>query len=81
MLVTQDTLARRRVAAGPFWADETLLDHLARVVSATPDKTAVVANRSETGACRRISYRELDAMASSVAGSLAARGVGAGDVV
>ena len=24
MLVTQDTLARRRVAAGPFWADETL---------------------------------------------------------
>jgi cyclohexanecarboxylate-CoA ligase len=44
MLVTQDTLARRRVAAGPFWADETLLDHLARVVSATPDKTAVVAN-------------------------------------
>ena len=81
MLVTPEALARRRSAAGRFWTDETLLDHLARVVAATPDKIAVVANRSETGECRRISYGELDAMASSVAGGLAARGVGRGDVV
>jgi cyclohexanecarboxylate-CoA ligase len=81
MFVTQDALAARRAAAGSYWPDATLLHHLARAVTTTPDKTAVVANRSETGEVRRITYRELDAMAAAVAGGLAARGVGAGDVV
>ncbi len=81
MLVTNDVLARRRSAAGSFWPNRTLLDHLARGVAAAPDKVAVVATRSETGAVRRISYRDLDHMSGAVAGALAARGVGHGDVV
>ena len=81
MLVTNDVLARRRSAAGSFWPNRTLLDHLARAVAAAPDKVAVVATRSETGAVRRISYRDLDHMSGAVAGALAARGVGHGDVV
>jgi cyclohexanecarboxylate-CoA ligase len=81
MFVTESVLATRRSAAGNYWPGATLLDHLARAVAATPGKIAVVATRSETGESRRISYRELDAMSSSVAGALSARGVGKGDVV
>jgi cyclohexanecarboxylate-CoA ligase len=59
-----------------------LLDHLARVVAATPEKTAVVAFRTDGATVEtRLSYRELDAMAETVSRNLAARGVGAGDTV
>ncbi|MCA0317732.1 MAG: AMP-binding protein [Proteobacteria bacterium] len=81
MFVTENVLAARRSAAGHYWPNATLLRHLARAVAATPDKTAIVANRSESGDTKRVSYRELDAMTSAVAGALAARGVGKGDVV
>ena len=67
--------------ASGAWRDETLLDHLARAVANTPDKIAVVANRADTGAETRLTYRELDARATRVAQSLRARGVGRGDVV
>ena len=32
-----------------FWRDETLLQHLARAVAQCPDKTAIVACRSDLG--------------------------------
>ena len=32
-----------------FWRDETLLHHLARAVARSPDKTAIVACRSDLG--------------------------------
>ncbi len=78
-----DRLLARRPAmrAGGHWQDATLLDHLARVLAATPDRLAVVAKRSESGEERRITYRELDRLAGLVALSLQQRGVGRGDVV
>lgn len=63
------------------WRDETLLDHFARAVAATPDRTALVAFRSETGAEKRFTYRELDAATDTVAANLQTRGVTRGDVV
>jgi cyclohexanecarboxylate-CoA ligase len=63
------------------WREETLLDHLARAVAAMPGKTALVARRSDTGEETRLTYAELDSRAARVAGGLAARGIGRGDVV
>ncbi len=84
MQYDRDRLLARRalmVARGD-WRDQTLLDHLARAVAATPDKTAVVAIRSDgTAAERRISYRELDLLSDSIAGNLRARGINPGDTV
>jgi cyclohexanecarboxylate-CoA ligase len=83
MDVQGDRLLARRAAmrAAGHWCDETLLDHLARAVAATPDRLAIVARRSETGEERRIDYRELDHLSDLVALSLRERGVGPGDVV
>jgi cyclohexanecarboxylate-CoA ligase len=78
----QRLLARRgAMVAGGFWRDETPLDHLARAVAARPERTAIVAQRSEGGEERRISYAELDRLSSLVAMSLRERGIGRGDVV
>lgn len=75
-------LARRpAMRAEGHWRDETLLDHLARAVARTPNRTAIVARRSETGEETRLSYRELDRVSDLVALSLRERGVGRGDVV
>jgi cyclohexanecarboxylate-CoA ligase len=63
------------------WGEETLLDHLARAVAATPEKTALVARRSDTGEETRLSYAALADRAARLAGGLAALGVGRGDVV
>lgn len=67
-------------AAG-LWRDETIDDHLRRALRECPDKTALVAYRADRGAPERLSYRELDRRAGRVARSLAALGVGRGDVV
>ncbi len=84
----QERLAKRRaeMLARGDWRDDTLLDHLARAVAATPDKTAVVAIRSDgvSGteiAETRLSYREIDDFSDRVAGNLRALGVGPGDTV
>ncbi|HVZ09739.1 cyclohexanecarboxylate-CoA ligase [Rhodopila sp.] len=76
-------LLQRRPAmrAAGYWFDETLRDHLARAVVATPDKPAVIAFRAEDMTEARLSYRDLDDRARRVAGSLRALGVGHGDVV
>jgi cyclohexanecarboxylate-CoA ligase len=78
-----DRLPARRATlrAASHWRDETLLDHLARAVAATPDRLAIVARRSETGEERRIDYRALDHLSDLVALSLRERGIGPGDVV
>ena len=75
----QRLLARRgaMVAAG-YWRDTTLLDHLAR---ALPDRTALVARRSETGEETRLSYAEFDRRSTLVALALRERGIRRGDVV
>ncbi len=78
-----DRLSKRRAAmtAAGHWRDETLLDHLGRALARTPDKTAIVATRSETGAEMRLSYAEIGRRSDILAARLAALGVGRGDVV
>jgi cyclohexanecarboxylate-CoA ligase len=76
-------MARRAamVASGD-WRDTTLLAHLALAVARTPEKTAVVAFRSDGAAGEtRLSYRELDRLSQLVAGNLRTLGVHAGDMV
>jgi len=83
MLLDHETLSRRRAAmvASGYWRDHTLLDHLDRAVAQTPDKTAIVAVRTETGVEARLTYRELHRLSDLVALSLGERGLGRGDVV
>ncbi|MCB1473465.1 MAG: AMP-binding protein [Rhodobiaceae bacterium] len=74
--------ARREetVRAG-LWQDKTLLDLFAHHVAATPNKTAVVAVRTDNASETRLSYAELDRLSDQVAVGLARCGVGEGDVV
>ena len=64
-----------------FWRDETLLQHLARAVARSPDKTAIIACRSDVGTETRLSYRQIDDLSSRLAAALRANGIGRGDVV
>ncbi len=54
---------------------QTFSDALAQIAAAQPEKTAVVDNRT------RLSYRQLNQLASGVAGALHVSGVRTGDVV
>ncbi|WP_342640061.1 cyclohexanecarboxylate-CoA ligase [Rhodoligotrophos ferricapiens] len=80
-LYTPDPARRTAMIAAGHWRDQTLLDHLARAVAATPEKLAVVAFRSENGGETRLTYRELDNRATALAANLARLGVNRGDVV
>lgn len=64
-----------------FWRDETLLQHLARAVAQSPDKTAIVACRSDLGTETRLSYRQMNDLSSRLAAALRVHGIGRGDVV
>jgi cyclohexanecarboxylate-CoA ligase len=64
-----------------FWRDETLLHHLDRAVARSPDKTAIVACRSDLGSETRLTYAEIDDLSNRVAAGLRAHGIGRGDVV
>ncbi len=64
-----------------FWRDETLLHQLARAVARSPDKTAIVACRSDIGTETRLSYAQIDDLSNRLAAALHARGIGCGDVV
>ena len=67
--------ARRYRTAG-HWRDDTIHGLIASAAHASPDKVAV---RDASGAS--LSYRALDEQSSRLAGFLAARGVGSGDIV
>lgn len=67
--------------ANGMWRDEIIDVHFQRALKNCPDKTAVVAYRDGRDQPARLSYRELDASVDRVARSLAALGVGHGDVV
>jgi cyclohexanecarboxylate-CoA ligase len=83
IVTTNHTLAKRRaeLTAAGHWRDETLLDHLDRAVASFPEKTAIVAVRSDSGQEVRLSYRELDRLSNVLAARLSKLGVGRGDVV
>ena len=68
---------RARYLRDGHWSEsETLMTRFAAHVRRFPDKTAVADD-----AGRSLTYAELDGAASGLAAALAARGVGAGDVV
>lgn len=64
-----------------IWKDKTILDYFDTLVQSAPERIAVAAYRQGEDAPRRISYRELDALANRVAASLSALGVRRHDVV
>lgn len=71
-----DSQRARKYHAAGHWRTETIAELVAAITSAMPDKLAV---RDASGAA--LSYGELDAQSNRVAGYLASRGVGAGDIV
>ncbi|TAM96284.1 MAG: cyclohexanecarboxylate-CoA ligase [Rhizobiaceae bacterium] len=77
------TYASRRsdMIAQGLWRDRTLLDHLDRVLHASPDKEALVVYRADAAQEKRMTYREVDALATRLAAGLKAHGIGRGDVV
>jgi cyclohexanecarboxylate-CoA ligase len=64
-----------------LWQDKTLLDHLDSVLAASPDKEALVVYRADAAREKRMTYREIDALATRLAAGLRAHGIGRGDVV
>jgi cyclohexanecarboxylate-CoA ligase len=78
------TLARNRAAemrASGIWKDKTIEHYFRDALKSNPDKTAIVAYRQDWAEPRRISYRELDDLATRIASSLSRLGVGHQDVV
>ena len=59
-----------------YWTDRSLVEFFDDAVARDPDKIAVV---DPLG--RRLSYGKLSKKVDRVAGNLAARGIGAGDVI
>src|SRR4029077_10829235 len=82
-MTSNDNLTRRRAAmiAAGYWRDQTLLDHLNRAIKRTPDKTAIVAIRSESVEEKRLAYNEVDRLSDTLAVRLAQLGIGRGDAV
>jgi cyclohexanecarboxylate-CoA ligase len=64
-----------------LWPDRVVTDYLDRWVAEKPRATALVSWREETGSLERLSWRDLAGRTARAAHALAARGVGAGDVV
>jgi cyclohexanecarboxylate-CoA ligase len=72
---------RAEMVARGLWPDRTINDALDACVAACPDKTALSALQVESGATKRLTYRELARLADRVGVGLARLGVGRGDVV
>ena len=64
-----------------FWLDQTIDEFFVSAVARTPDKSAIVAYRSDRPDPVRITYRELGDKVALAAGALRGLGVGPGDVV
>jgi cyclohexanecarboxylate-CoA ligase len=67
--------------ANRMWRDQTIDVFFRRALDKCQAKIAVVAYRNDREQPIRLSYRELDARVDCVARSLAALGVGNGNVV
>ncbi|MDP4300856.1 cyclohexanecarboxylate-CoA ligase [Leptothrix discophora] len=72
---------RAESLAKGWWHDRTINDDLDACVQTCPDKVALTAVRVESGEVRRLTYRELAALADRVAVGLSRLGVGRDDVV
>ena len=64
-----------------YWRNQTINDFVAQALRDCPNRTAVVAYRSDRTAPERISYIELEQRVLRIARSFTAMGVGHSDVV
>ena len=64
-----------------FWIDKTYDEFLQTTIARTPDKLALVADRSDRAEKSRFTYAELGDLIARAAASLKRLGVGRGDVV
>lgn len=64
-----------------YWLDKNFDEFLQMAVSATPDKVALLAYRSDRAAPRRITYGELSDMVSRAAAALRGMGIGPRDKI
>lgn len=64
-----------------LWRDETIDVHFRRALNQCPDKLAIITHRHDQSQPIKLTYRELDGRVDRIARSLAAMGVGRGDVV
>jgi cyclohexanecarboxylate-CoA ligase len=71
----------RAMRAGGFWPDRSFDEFLAEAIARTPDKLALVADRADRPAARRISYSELGDLVARAAAALRSLDIGSGDVV
>lgn len=75
------TARAAKMRAEGIWKYRTIEEYFSHALQSTPDKAAVIAYRQGESEPRRITYRELDALAERIAASLTALGVGHQDVV
>jgi cyclohexanecarboxylate-CoA ligase len=66
---------------GGYWIDKNYDEFLQQTIASTPDKLALVADRSDRPEKRRFTYAELGDAITRAAASLKRLGVGRGDVV
>ena len=71
----------RAMRSGGFWPDRTFDEYLTEAVRRSPDKVALVGDRADGAAGRRISFRELEDLVGRAAAALQGLGVVPGDVV
>lgn len=83
MSAMTDFLARhaRQMRQGGWWQDITLDQSFQNAVLCFPDKTALVAYRTDQNTQQRWTYGELSIKVGRAAGALRALGIGTGDVV
>lgn len=63
------------------WHDHTILDHFEKILTATPDKEALVAYRQDKADPQRFTYAELNGIVDTIAVNLMKLGVKRGEVV
>src|SRR5271155_792277 len=64
-----------------FWADKSCDEFLQATIARTPDKLALIADRSDRSEKRHFSYAELGDAVACAAASLKRLGVGRGDII
>jgi cyclohexanecarboxylate-CoA ligase len=64
-----------------FWVDKSYDEFLQGTIARTPDKLALIADRSDRSEKRRFSYAELGDVVARAAASLKRLGVGRGDII
>ena len=64
-----------------FWVDKSYDEFLQGTIARTPDKLALIADRSDRSEKRRFSYAELGDAVARAAASLKRLGVGRGDII